>query len=76
MDDADQLAYAVSHQMAMLTHNRADYEALAERYFHGGQSHFGIIIALHRSPYDIARRVLAILNSVTADEMENRLRYI
>ena len=28
-DDADQLAYAISLQSTMLTHNRADYEALA-----------------------------------------------
>jgi hypothetical protein len=75
-DDDEQLAYAVSRQMAMLTHNRADYEALAQRYFLTGRSHCGIIIAVHRPPFEIARRALAILNAVTADEMDNQLRYI
>lgn len=28
-DDASQLGYAVAHEYAFLTHNRADFEALA-----------------------------------------------
>jgi len=35
-----------------------------------------MIIAVRRSPYEIARRLLTTLNHGTADEMENRLRYI
>ena len=31
---------------------------------------------VRRSPYEIVRRLLIILNHVTADEMENQLRYI
>ena len=74
--DAQQLEYAVSRRKALLTHNRADFEALARHYFSMGRKHSGIIIAVRRPPYDIARRLLAILNQVTADEMENQLRYI
>ena len=74
--DAEQLAYAVSQQKTLLTHNRVDFERLAQQYFAAGQTHYGIIIAVRRSPYEIARRLLTILNSVTADEMENQLRYI
>ncbi len=74
--DPDQLAYAASHQMALVTHNRVDFERLAEEYFATGQTHSGIIIAVRRSPYELARRLLVILNDVTADEMENQLRYI
>jgi hypothetical protein len=49
---------------------------LAEEYFASGQEHCGIIIAVHRSPYEIVRRRLAILNHVAADEVKNQLRYI
>ena len=70
------MAYAVRQQKTLLTHNRADFEALAQRYFAAGQTHYGIIIAVRRPPYEIARRLLTILNHVTADEMENQLRYI
>lgn len=74
--DAEQFAYAVSQQKTMLTHNRIDFEALAQTYFTAGQAHHGIIIAVRRSPYEIARRLFTILNHVTADEMRNQLRYI
>jgi hypothetical protein len=49
---------------------------LAEEYFASGQEHCGIIIAVRRSPYEIVRRLLAILNHVAADEVKNQLRYI
>jgi hypothetical protein len=75
-DDADQLAYAVNLQAAMFTHNRSDYEALAEDYFAAGRTHFGIIIAVHRRPYDLSRRLLSVLDQMTADEMQNQLVYI
>jgi predicted nuclease of predicted toxin-antitoxin system len=74
--DADQLAYAVSQHKTILTHNRADFEALAQTYFNTNQTHYGIIIAVRRLPYELVRRILLILNQVTADEMQNQIRYI
>jgi predicted nuclease of predicted toxin-antitoxin system len=74
--DAAQLACAVSRQEALLTHNRADFEALARTYLAAGQSHCGIIIATRHPPYEIVRRLLLILNQVTADEMQDQLRYV
>ncbi|MBI3302323.1 MAG: DUF5615 family PIN-like protein [Deltaproteobacteria bacterium] len=74
--DAEQLAYAGDQQKTILTHNRTDFESLAQQYFAARQAHYGIIIAARRSPYEIVRRLLTILNQVTADEMENQLRYI
>ncbi len=74
--DAEQLEYAVSQQKTLLTHNRVDFEALAMQYFDSGKTHYGIIMATRRSPYEIIRRLLLILNHVTWDEMQNQLRYI
>jgi len=37
---------------------------------------YGIIIATRNPPYEIVRRLLLILNQVTADEMQDQLRYI
>ena len=74
--DEEQLAYAVDQQRAFFTHNRADFERIAEAYFATGRAHHGIIIGMRRRPYEIARQLLAILNSLTADEMKNQLRYI
>jgi predicted nuclease of predicted toxin-antitoxin system len=74
--DGDQLAYAASRQLVLLTHNRVDFEELAQQYFADGKSHSGIIIAVRRAPYEIAQRLLVILNHVSADEMTDQIRYI
>lgn len=74
--DAEQLQYAASQHKTLLTHNRTDFEALAESYFRTGKTHYGIIFAVRRPPHEIARRLFSILNSVTADEMQEQVRYI
>jgi predicted nuclease of predicted toxin-antitoxin system len=74
--DDEQLAYAISQERALVTHNRSDFEALVQAYFDVERKHYGVILAVRRSPQDIGRRLLAILNQVTTDEMENQVRYI
>ena len=74
--DAEQLAYAVSQSRTLVTHNRTDFEDLVQAYFNSGQMHYGVIFAVRRSPQEIAQRLLAILNQVTSDEMQNQVRYI
>lgn len=76
VSDEEQLAYAVSQSRALVTHNRTDFEALVQDYFAVGNMHYGVIYAVRRSPHDIAKRLLAILNQVTAEEMQNQVRYI
>ncbi len=73
--DEDQLAFATTRGRAILTHNR-DFEVLARNYFEAGRTHAGIIIAVRRHPMELLRRVLTLLNHVTADEIENQIRYI
>jgi len=75
-NDAAQLAYAISQHTTLLTHNRVDFEALAQTYFAADQPHDGIIVAVRRLPREIARRLLRILNVVTAEEMHNQVCYI
>lgn len=74
--DDGQLAFAAQRQWAILTHNRADFERLAAEYFAIKRPHAGIIIAVRRTPYDLARRLLALMNNVTAEEMDNQVMYI
>lgn len=74
--DEKQLIYAVNQQRALVTHNRSDFEELIQTYFNLEQKHCGVILAVRRSPQEIAQRLLAIVNQVTADEMENQIRYI
>lgn len=76
LTDADQLAHSVSLNRTLLTHNRADFEALARRYADEGREHCGIILARRYPPYELLRRLMRLLDQVTADEMKNQIKYI
>ena len=57
-----------------ISYNRVDFELLAQEYFEQEKKHYGIIFifAVRHSPQEIARRLLIILNNVTADEWKTR----
>jgi predicted nuclease of predicted toxin-antitoxin system len=75
-EDSEQLAYASEQGKALLTHNRADFEELAKTYYETEKPHQGIIIATRHSAQEIVRRLLIILNKITADEIANQVLYI
>lgn len=74
--DSEQLAYAASRKSALFTHNRTDFEKLHNEYLRAGKEHCGIIIARRKDEYSILKRLLGILNRVTADEVKNQVKYI
>ena len=74
--DTQQLAYAVSQKRALVTHNRADFEELALQYQKDSLPHYGLILATRHRPYELVRRLIIILNHVTAEEKVNQVRYI
>jgi len=74
--DRDQLEYATSHQLTLLTHNRADFEKLTQEYYSSGAEHSGVIIAVRRPPMNLVRRLLGVIDSVARDEMRNQIIYI
>lgn len=74
--DPQQLEYAVSHKQAIVTHNRIDFEKLAQDYFINNQIHYGIIVAVQRRPHEITELLLKILNDFKADEIMNQIVYI
>lgn len=75
VDDERQLAFAATEDRAVLTHNRIHFERIAQEYFERELRHAGIFLAVRRQPGEIVRRLLRILNHVTADEMRNQVRY-
>ena len=74
--DEQQLTHAAEHGLALLTHNRADFEGLAARWLASARRHAGILIAVRRPVHDLARRLLVVLNDVAADEMGDQVRYL
>ena len=76
INDFEQLKYASENGFAIVTQDRIDFEELANEYFASGKNHCGIIISSDNSPQEISRRIITILNDLTADEMVNQIIYI
>lgn len=74
--DVEQLAFAVRQGRALLTHNRSDFEDLALTYFEQNQLHYGIILAVRRTPQEIVQRVIRLLNDMTAEDFQNQVYYL
>jgi uncharacterized protein with PIN domain len=74
--DKEQLEYAVSKEKVLLTHNRIHFKKLHKEYLRENKEHYGIIIATRQNEYITIKRLLKILDNISADEMKNQLRYI
>jgi hypothetical protein len=74
--DEEQMLYAVSLRRAVVTHNRVDFEKQHRRFLERGMKHYGAIIAKRRKDAEVVTKLLALLDAVTAEEMQNQLRYI
>ena len=74
--DDQQLQFATKNEMAILTHDRLDFEDLAKEYFVEGKTHCGIIIAQRRRPHLLTERLMKVINRVMADEIVDQILYI
>lgn len=74
--DDEQMLYAVSQKRAMVTHNRVDFEKQHVKFLENGMLHYGVIVAKRRRDSEVVSKLLALLDTVTAEEMKNQLRYI
>jgi len=77
--DEAQLLYAAEQGMAILTSNAQDFVPLARTWYFAGREHAGIILSeqfSQRQFGELLRRVLRLLNSLTADEMHNRVIFL
>lgn len=76
-DDDEQLVFAIQQQRALVTHNRKDFEERHVHVLETGQKHYGIVIAKRRARDEIVvAKVLELLNTVTAEDRLNQLRYV
>lgn len=75
-DDASQLAYAVSQQRAIVTFNVDDFSALHEGYLAEGNEHWGIVFSTEEPIKTLMHRLLRLLNSLSAEEMKNQVRWL
>ncbi len=74
--DDGQLAFACTQQRAILTFNISDFVALHNHYMAGGKEHWGIILSTREPIGILLHRLLRLLNTLTADELKNRIRWL
>ena len=60
----------------ILTFNTSDYVRLYFDWLQRGQQHAGIIVSDQLPISETIRRLLNLLNRVTADEMKNEVRWL
>jgi len=79
LSDEAQLRYATDHGMAILTYNAQDFIPVARAWYLAGREHPGIILSeqfSQRQFGELLRRVLQLLNHVTAEEMHNQIVFL
>jgi hypothetical protein len=77
-DEEAHLITASSSKRAIYTYNAADFCDLHRRWISEGRSHTGIIIGAqqrYRSGEEL-RRLMHLINSLTAEHMQNQLEFL
>jgi Domain of unknown function (DUF5615) len=77
--DEAQLTFATERGMALLTYNAQDFILLARAWYRDGREHAGIVISEQMSQRrfgELLRRVLRLLDALTAEEMHNRIVFL
>jgi len=73
------LARATQLGMVLLTNNDRDFSPMARRWTVAGRDHAGILISeqfRNRELGEFLRRLIRFLDTVTADEMRDTVRYL
>ena len=70
------MAYAVGEHRAVVTFNIRHFIPLSIQYFEDGKEHYGIVVSKQLSQGELQRRVIKLLESVTAEELINAVRYL
>lgn len=76
LSDEEQLIYASTEGRTLFTYNTSDYIQLYRDWLKAGRSHAGIIVSDQLSISETVRRLLNLLNRVTADDMRNRIYWL
>lgn len=72
--DRVHLEFAASQQRALLTSNAKDFAPLFDEWWEAGRQHHGIIVSAQVEFGEMLRRLLNLLDRITADEMRNNYR--
>ena len=70
------MQYDACNHRAVVSFNIKDYVPLAIQYFQDGKEHYGVVVSKELSRGELQKRVTKLLESVTAEELMNAVRYL
>ena len=77
--DEVHLRYAASTGRVLVSHDLRDFQVLANEWSERGEAHAGIVL-VHQPPRvsygELRRRLLALLDQLTAEELANRVVWL
>jgi predicted nuclease of predicted toxin-antitoxin system len=79
LKDEDHLRWAADHRRTLFTYDKGDFSIIADAWITRGEDHAGIILSKGPpllSYGEILRRLLRLLNEITAEEMINRVEWL
>lgn len=76
LSDEEQMAFAMTEGRTLVTHNIQDFAPLVADYFEEGLSHPGVIVSRQFEKGTLLRKTLALLESMTSDDLANTLRFV
>ena len=74
--DREQIAFAIQEKRAILTFNVQEYTTYATEYYENDIHHYGFILSPQLGLKELLSRVLFLLENVTAEEIQNRRRWL
>lgn len=75
--DEEQLEWAALNNRAIYSFNRGDFYRLHTSWLREGRSHHGIILSRQGLAVgEQMRRLLGLINRLTAEEMQNRVEFL
>jgi len=79
LSDEEHLVWATREGRVLVTFDLHDIPRLAAEWFHAGREHAGVILCVQPpalSYGELLRRLLALLNRLTAEELRNQVLWL
>jgi len=74
--DTEIFNYAIEQHLTIVTFNIRDFVSLGIQCFEEGKEHFGIILSDEIPKGELQRRLTNLLNSISAEEIKNSIRFL
>ena len=75
-DDDAPLALSAAQQRPLVTFNHKHFAVMHTKYVAEGKEHWGIILSTEESTSVLLRRLMRLLNTLSAEQLKNQVRWL